>query len=103
MFKSMDCDNLRETAQKIIVDTFAPVSSMGETQVHSQSSTHETFELFWWDYFLAGQAAEAWQQTAGGGGAETQEAEETAACVNMARDTQLSLLRVPPGQCGEEH
>lgn len=32
MFKSMDCDNLRETSQKIIVDTFAPVTNMGETQ-----------------------------------------------------------------------
>ena len=28
MFKSMDCDNLRETSQKMIVDTFAPSSSM---------------------------------------------------------------------------
>ena len=37
MFKSMDCDNLRETSQKIIVDTFAPVTSMGETQVQSHS------------------------------------------------------------------
>ena len=33
MFKSMDCDNLRETSQKIIVETFAPVSGMGEAQV----------------------------------------------------------------------
>ena len=24
MFKSMDCDNLKETSQKMIVDTFAP-------------------------------------------------------------------------------
>jgi len=28
MFKSMDCSNLKETSQKIIVDTFAPVSSV---------------------------------------------------------------------------
>lgn len=28
MFKSMDCDNLRKTSQKIIVDTFAPVASV---------------------------------------------------------------------------
>jgi len=27
MFKSMDCDNLRETSQKMIVDTFAPRTS----------------------------------------------------------------------------
>ena len=27
MFKSMDCDNLRETSQKMIVDTFAPGTS----------------------------------------------------------------------------
>ena len=29
MFKSMDCDNLRETSQKMIVDTFAPVAGGG--------------------------------------------------------------------------
>merc|ERR1719228_969076 len=28
MFKSMNCDNLKETSQKIIVDTFAPRSSI---------------------------------------------------------------------------
>jgi len=28
MFKSMDCNNLRETSQKIIVDTFAPIASV---------------------------------------------------------------------------
>ena len=28
MFKSMNCENLRETSQKIIVDTFAPRSSL---------------------------------------------------------------------------
>merc|ERR1719167_881221 len=28
MFKSMNCENLKETSQKIIVDTFAPISSV---------------------------------------------------------------------------
>ena len=40
-------------------------------------------------YFPERQAAEAWQQTEGGGGAETPEVAETASSVNMARDHEL--------------
>ena len=44
-------------------------------------------------YFSEGQATEAWQQTEGGGGAETPEVAETASSVNMARDTELRPAR----------
>ena len=44
-------------------------------------------------YFPERQAAEAWQQTEGGGGVETPEVAETASSVNMARDTELRPAR----------
>ena len=48
MFKSMDCDNLRETSQKIIVETFAPVTGMRESHVSTDIWLRQ--ELKEWQY-----------------------------------------------------
>ena len=32
MFKEMNCENLKETSQKMIVDTFAPASGVGHIE-----------------------------------------------------------------------
>ena len=36
MFKEMNCENLKETSQKMIVDTFAPASGVGHIESKSR-------------------------------------------------------------------
>ena len=36
MFKEMNCDNLKETSQKMIVDTFAPASGVAHIETRTR-------------------------------------------------------------------